>query len=427
MIGAVVEKELRLTFLTLKFAVCSGLLALLMAASTAILVVDWHKRLDLFRAGAQQAQSEIREASAYAGISLQMERRPQLLSLLHQGIGDRFGRAVILSGRYDVPRLAGGSAESSLSQGFLSVDFAHIVAVVLSLVALVFSYDLVNGDRAQGTLQLTLSTSLPRHQLLLGKYLGGLLSVLVPFAVAALIWLLVVMAAIPQEEVDGPALARVGLVALLSILYGSLFVWLGLFVSALTHRPSTALIIALLVWTLAVVVYPPTAMQVVGILRPVEAPVPEPATRADFLRSEDLRARVDAARWEALRRAHEQYRLAQSFMRLSPFAAYDFAAAALAGTDLDRFMDHLQASRRLDESLRAWQREKARLYPHRELGQMDIPVPLDLSDLPAAVEAREPLGRTLRRILPDFVLLVVFNLVFMLAAQAAFQRYDVRL
>jgi ABC-type transport system involved in multi-copper enzyme maturation permease subunit len=426
MTGLLIEKELRLTLLTFRFAACSLLLVVLIVASTGVLVPDWHREVDRFRAGVERAEQAARAATAYVQVKLEVGRQPRLLGLINHGVGDRFGRTVTLSGKYDAPRLSGGIAESFSSRDFLPVDFAHLVGIVLSLVALVFSHDLVNGDRAQGTLQMVLAFGAPRAKLLLGKYLGALLGVLAPFGAAVAVWLLILQTTTGAETtVD--FWARFAVVLLLSVLYASIFLWLGLLVSTLTRRPATALILALLAWTVLVVIYPPAAMQVVRLVHPLTEIVVEEDDPAKLVGDERLRARVEAARWEVVDRALAQYRTARALLRLSPLASYDFATAALAGTDVDRHVALLQGARQVDQALRGWQAEKARAYPEREFAQMNVPKPLDLSGLPAAREQAEEVDAALVRSLPDVALLVIFNLAVMVAAQVAFQRYDARL
>lgn len=426
MIRTIFEKELRLTLATSRFVACSLLLVTLMTASALVMLADWQRRLDLFRASSQEAERAAHAATAYVEVALRLERRPQLLSLIHQGVGDRFGRFVALAGKYDLPRLQGGMSESTLLESWIPLDFSHLVGIVLSLIALIFSYDLVNGDRASGTLQLTLASSLSRSRLLLGKYLGAMVSVTVPFMAATVLWLLIVL---PQSDAEAGAgtWVRIGLALLLAVMYASIFIWLGLLLSALTDRPATSLILGLLVWTLVVLIYPILAVQVIEITKPVQRLAVERPGQDALIRDPALRAHVEAAQWEVFRRALGQFHRAQVLMRLSPLSQYDFASAAVAGTDVDHFMTLLDAARREDQALRTWQEGKARLYPDRELSRMNVPLPLDLSGLPQTRKPLERLAEVAGRVLPDAALLIIFNLFLMICSLYAFQRYDVRL
>ena len=64
------------------------------------------------------------------------------------------------------------------------MDWAFIIGYVLSLIALLFTFDSVSGEREQGTLRLMLANSIPRHTVLIGKFLGALISITIPFLLA---------------------------------------------------------------------------------------------------------------------------------------------------------------------------------------------------------------------------------------------------
>lgn len=418
------DKELRLALLSSRFLGCSLLLVVLAVASTAILVQDFEARLDRADANVKRADKEFRDAGCYYALTLELERRPQPLSLFNLGIADRYGHTFRLAGKYDVIRIYGGLAENPLQHGFVPVDFSRIVMVVLSVVALVLSYDLVNGDRAQGTLQMTLAGSVARTTVLVGKYLGALLSTMAPFTVAILLWLLIV--GVKAGMSLGPrALAKIGLLFLVSLLYGSVFVCLGLLSSVLTARPATSLIMALLIWTATVVVYPPAVTQAVGLARPLTGLALDQLGEQKS-KDEARRDRLDTVRQELLRRAVSQYRIAQTLLRLSPAAAFDFASARLAETDLDAHLTHLRWARNTDDAFRAWQEEKIRFYPSREFQMNNVAPPLDVSDLPHIEAPTSGISEMIAGILPDVLFLLLFNLLLFAAAYVAFLRYDVR-
>ncbi len=67
---------------------------------------------------------------------------------------------------------------------FHSIDLALVFGVVLSLLALLFAYDAVSGEREDGTLRLMLSNAVPRDVVLIGKYLGAMACLLLPLAVS---------------------------------------------------------------------------------------------------------------------------------------------------------------------------------------------------------------------------------------------------
>ena len=50
------------------------------------------------------------------------------------------------------------------------IDWGFIAGYVLSLIALLFTFDSISGERERGTLRLILATPMPRHTVLAGKF-----------------------------------------------------------------------------------------------------------------------------------------------------------------------------------------------------------------------------------------------------------------
>ena len=80
----------------------------------------------------------------------------------------------------------------SVGPNVSQVDWAFIIGSILSLIALWFTFDAFSGEREHGTLRLMLANSIPRHTVLIGKFLGALLSISIPFALAVLVNLLLI-------------------------------------------------------------------------------------------------------------------------------------------------------------------------------------------------------------------------------------------
>ena len=70
------------------------------------------------------------------------------------------------------------------------LNFLFVVSTVFSLLALLFTFDAVDGERETGTIRLTLANAIPRDRFLLGKLVGGYFVFVVPFLVSFLLGLL---------------------------------------------------------------------------------------------------------------------------------------------------------------------------------------------------------------------------------------------
>lgn len=141
-------------------------------------------------------------------------------------------------------------------------------AIVLSLLAILFTYDAIVGERERGTLKLSLSNRVPRDRLILGKTIGGFISLMVPLVIPFVIGL-VMLLVYPDLSFTAGDWIRMGLIFLLFILYLSVFFTLGLLVSTLTGRSSSSLFILLFAWVTFIFVIPKVAVIVAGLINPI--------------------------------------------------------------------------------------------------------------------------------------------------------------
>lgn len=130
---------------------------------------------------------------------------------------------------------------------FTTLDWAFIVGYVLSFIALLFTFDSISGEREQGTLRLTLANPIPRHAVLIGKFLGAFISINIPFTIAALMNLLLISMS-DAVHLDTEAWRRLGILYGIVILYTYLFIALGLLVSAAVRERAVSLVVLLFIW-----------------------------------------------------------------------------------------------------------------------------------------------------------------------------------
>ncbi|MBL7187714.1 MAG: ABC transporter permease subunit [Phycisphaerae bacterium] len=138
---------------------------------------------------------------------------------------------------------------------FPYLDFLFIVTIVMSLLALLFSYDAVTGERQRGTLRQVISNSISRTTILCGKFIGGTASLLIPFILALLVGVLYINLD-PTIQWDGSAWAELGLLTAASITFVTLFYLLGLMVSTLSRYSAVSILNCLFLWVLLILVIP---------------------------------------------------------------------------------------------------------------------------------------------------------------------------
>ena len=156
---------------------------------------------------------------------------------------------------------------SSLSYLLGHLDFLFVVGTVFSLLALLFTFDAVAGEREAGTLRITLANSLPRDLFLWSKLIGGYVVFVVPFLVSLLFGLLIlVWQGFPLGEPE--IFPRVLGLTFISLLYIGVFFAIGTGISTYLDNSKTALIVAFTVWVFAVLITPRVGFLAAKLIAP---------------------------------------------------------------------------------------------------------------------------------------------------------------
>ena len=158
---------------------------------------------------------------------------------------------------------------SSLSNLLGHLDFLFVVGTVFSLLALLFTFDAVAGEREAGTLRITLANSVPRDLFLWSKLIGGYMVFVVPFLVSLLFGLLIlVWQGFPLGEPE--IFPRVLGLILISLLYIGVFFAIGTVISTYLDNSKTALIVAFTVWVFAVLITPRVGFLAAKFIAPTQ-------------------------------------------------------------------------------------------------------------------------------------------------------------
>ncbi len=150
------------------------------------------------------------------------------------GISNDIGRTTEVRGRGELSATDSRYSEDPLFATFRFLDLDFTFQIVLSLLAILFAYDSVNGEKERGTLRLALANAVPRHLFITGKLIGSFLGLVAPLLLPiALGALLLPLLGIPFTADEW---MRLGLIVLAGILYCGVFVTLSVAVSSLTVR-----------------------------------------------------------------------------------------------------------------------------------------------------------------------------------------------
>ncbi len=254
-----------------------------------------------------------------------------------------------------------------------AIDWVFIIGGLLSLMALLFTFDAFIGEKERGTLKLVMAQSLPRHTLLLGKFLGAMLALSIVLSLALIVNLLIVLA-LSKVNLGLVEVGRLVGMVVLSLLYLACFVALGLWVSIRSSTTRSSLVGVLLLWTCGVLLWPAAggalASRVVirefgeAVVMEWEFEPPEKAkinTLRSNARKRDMRnpkiLRQHAEAERAFRRVTQDrenqflaYSLgevekARHIVRLSPTGCFQYGMEALAGTGLARHKSFVEQAR----------------------------------------------------------------------------------
>ena len=333
------------------------------------------------------------------------------------------------------------------------VDWAFIIAYVLSLIALLFTFDSISGEREHGTLRLMLSNSVPRHTILIGKFLGALISVSIPFTLAALINLLIISTS-SAVHLNTEAWGRLGIIFFIALLYTCFFLTLGLLISARVQRSAVSLMILLLIWVTFVVFMPSTLASIASELSP-SISSDEKWTQYSQMR-EEIWDRYNYVAWskevdrktltaksafffekaEMAERLNQEYLTSQmaqvqharSITQVSPATLLQYLLESFAGTGFARHSQFVNNAERYAQQYREFVVDIDRSDPE-SLHIIGVPEGMtEKKVLPAAVPKFEDtlsLSKDFNDSAMEMLLLTLFVIVLLSGAYLAFVHVEI--
>ena len=469
MLRDIIKKEIQDTIMSPRFVFTFLLCTILILLSVYTGINNYQAELKEHSAAVALNKKNLESQQTYgtlAGLGTKINRRPQVLSTLVSGIWEAVGRVATVNIAYDPSVIESKYNANPIFAVFGPLDLSFIVKIVLSLFAILFTYDAIVGEKERGTLKLALSNNLPRDRLILGKAIGGFISLLIPLVIPLILGLLILMI-YPNISLSGDDWIRIVMICVIFLLYLSVFFTLGLFISARTSRSSTSFLILLFIWVTFVTIIPKASVMVASQINPIPSIHEITAQKDAYLQeiqkeaiaeqreyfkknprpeyqkereewekniqewANDFRGRLTAKideRNAAIERDYkikmrQQQKLAVNFSRVSPASALTFSSMSLARTGVsehERFLNSVKAYKPI---FTKWINQKIGTSQPPEEGQQPK---LDLSDMPQHEFTPEVFSDSFTRMLPDFILLVFLIILFFVGAYVSFLRYDVR-
>lgn len=264
MLRTIIIRELRNNVLSLRFQIAFALVLVVLAVGT-VAFLNHHD--SAMREHSKYHNEQIREQkqraesnfSAFAVGSWTFVLRPRRNGFIsdckEKYLPSRFRYSAYRVSGFDV----GQGAINPFLSSFQELNWSFVTALILSFVALLFTFDTVSGERQSRTLALVFSNSIRRATVLLGKYISAILTIMLMAIVGVIMSSLIVLV---SSAVD-PSLSMFKEILgflLLVLLFVSCVTAFGVLSSTLVRNSNVSLLIALVFWLLFVVVIPNTAV-----------------------------------------------------------------------------------------------------------------------------------------------------------------------
>lgn len=472
MIGPIVRKEILENLLSLRFIVSLLLVITVFTISGFVFVGKYEQQMQDYSKDTNRNLADLQEHTRrlywVAIYKQEVYRKPKALALCAEGFEKSIPNYFAFNAfARDYPEIKGRT--NALLFRFCDVDWVFVVSIFLSFAALIFAYNSCCGEKENGTLRLMLAGPIPRHEVLLGKYIALMSMVGVPLLLGILVNL--IMVTLSRNVTFGEReWAKILIIIVLSLLYLSVFVLLGMFISSRTGRSVSSMVILLFLWVGLVILVPSSGRVVAKTLRkvPTQAEIHRRTTELAEQWFEDLmmgkygenagnagpdieqcnppaRARAYAAMTEEKNKITDdhidqitaQVDIGRRFTRISPTELYRHASETIAGTGIRRFSELRHQIRRYQAELNDYVRgrdaeDPSSLHlPYDEMYTAQLwrtisHKPVDFDSVPKFQERDFALGESLKLAIWDIGLLVLFNLVFFAASFVSFLRYDPR-
>lgn len=469
MLKTIIYKEIRDNLSSVKFAVSFGLCSLLIIAAFYTGSQNYKLSQARYEAAKSQNLNQLKGRTDWMGIrDFRIFLPPQPLEAIISGVSNDIGRTIEIDGQGELINEDSRYADEPVFALFRFLDIEFIFQIVLTLFAILFSYDAINGEKERGTLKLIFSNAVPRDKFILGKLFGTLLSLLFPLLIPFFIGILLIL--FSGVQLKGGEWLRLGMIILSGHLLISCMAVLSILISARTEKSSSSFLILLSIWIFGIIIIPRLSVitagaaikvpaldeinsskarfagqiwkedrEKMGNYKPASLGSPEEMMKGlnkfmqELADNRESKIREHSTRLNEARvnKQAEMRSLAFTIARISPITSFSIASSELANTSLN-----LEKSFR--ESAEAYQKEYSDfiysktgmrmggVIRFRQVDDGEEAKPINVNELPV-FQYKAPLTSIIiSRALYDMAILAVFNMLFFAGAFYSFRKFDLR-
>ncbi|MBI3585826.1 MAG: ABC transporter permease subunit [Ignavibacteriales bacterium] len=477
------EKELKDSLQSARFVVTSLVSIALIALSFYLGIAHYQARLSQYEQSQQMMLETASQQTNWMAASVFAFRKPDPMEVFVNGINSDIGRYSEINQMRGIKLVRSEFGDDPMLAVFQFLDLSFVVQIVLSLMAILFTYNAINGEKEGGTLKLIFANQISKAEFILGKLLGNWVALLVPFIISFLIGAMLIIAM--GVEMSAAHWGRFAIFAFSAVLYFTCFMLIGVFVSALTKRSSLSFLILLVCWIVSVLIIPKAATMLAGQAMPVpsadeiESRIASFSTQArtEFFASmnklfaerfrpvegqsqeqRDQFVRENQERWQqeekeiretmdkkiaeySARQYEDLYNqknsqelLALSLSKFSPASAFQLVAMKLGGTDTG-------LKRRYEDAMKDYRKQYTNFLSDKGGGHGGIrlsvsngrgtvsaaePKKINIAEMPKFSDPVYGAGEAINASLFDVGLLALFNILAFVGAFVAFLHYDLR-
>jgi ABC-type transport system involved in multi-copper enzyme maturation permease subunit len=249
MIWHIAKKDFLLNIISVRFII-GFLLCLLIIPFTIIVNIDDYKnQLRIYQIDRNEAEKNLKETRVYSGLRPVIVKPPEPLGIFCTGISTNMGDKVKTNfGEKPIfPEGEESLRDNPFLNSFLSIDFVSVITILISLLALVFSYDLFTREREDGTLKLNISKGISRSTFMAGKILGVFITLIPILIFCYLLSSLIILLSSDVVFSSGEWM-NILILFIISLFFMVTFVMIGTAISSLVRYSSTSIVICLLSW-----------------------------------------------------------------------------------------------------------------------------------------------------------------------------------
>ena len=467
MLSLLIKKELKEIIGSSKFVYSFAVSALLILITFYVGAKNYQINKSQYDAAVAENIRSMSGVTDWRMINHKIFLPPLPLASLVSGISNDVGRNIGMQGRGELIAKDSKYNEEPIFAVFRFLDLNFLFQIILSLFAILFCYNAVNGEKERGTLRLVFSNAIPRDTFILGKVLGSTIALILPLLVPMLIgFLLLLVLGVPMSFEDW---MKLFLIIITGFLLFSAFINLSVFVSIITKNSATSFLLLLVTWIFFVLVIPKTSVLIAG--RAVNVPLIDelntkknqfsmqlnrehfnslsgfkPANKDNFMqefqqfmeknnqaREEKTKSFNEKLNRERINRQEVQHAVALNLARISPSASFSLAASSFAGTSLNLVSNYREQADNYQKQFAKFQQEKTgmtsggggMMFVIRTDGDKKPPE-INPAELPKFEFKPASFSASLGSGLIDIGLLFVFNIIFFAAAYLRFLKFDLR-